>query len=231
MDSHLKTAILACGTLKQELTFVRDKIRTSPPDLFFLDSGLHLTPKKMLNPLQNMLNSLARTYPQVVLGFGLCSNGVVGLNVPQGDVMSTLIIPKAHDCLDFFLNYVGRSQKRLALPLGYYFLTPGSILEHKDPLGILNDIYLPRMGKDMALWGIKQELAHYSHFVLLLNGIGDREHLQDRARENADFFDKKIIIQQRDLSFFQHLVCGPYPAEKFIRLLPGATVRQEMFLS
>ena len=37
---------------------------------------------------------------------------------------------------------------------------PGWIASNKDPLGILEKEYVPRMGYDDAVWGLREELKH-----------------------------------------------------------------------
>ena len=58
----------------------------------------------------------------------------------------------------------------------------GWIEDRKDPLSYMEDCYVPRMGPEMAEWGMKEELKNYSHFVLIDTGAGNLENLRRRAQ-------------------------------------------------
>ena len=82
------TAVIACGNLKPELDALCKDCRGL--DLQFMDPDLHRTPDRMTGILQEAVNRAARPgIGKIVLGYGLCSNGIVGLRAPaQG-----LIVP------------------------------------------------------------------------------------------------------------------------------------------
>jgi len=65
----------------------------------YLDFGLHLEPKRMKSALQARLEALPE--PSVVLiGYGLCGNGLVGLEAGP----HTLVIPRTDDCIAILLG-------------------------------------------------------------------------------------------------------------------------------
>jgi hypothetical protein len=66
---------------------------------FYLDQGLHRTPGQMAGRIQKIVDQVDGTVEMVVLGYGLCSNGIVG--VRSGT--QTMIVPRCHDCIGFFL--------------------------------------------------------------------------------------------------------------------------------
>ena len=43
---------------------------------------------------------------------------------------------------------------------GTYYLTPGWVEERKDPLGYMESAYVPKMGREKAEWGIREELKN-----------------------------------------------------------------------
>jgi hypothetical protein len=114
---------------------------------------------------------------------------------------------------------------------GTYYLTPGWVAEKKDPLGIVEDDYAPRLGRETAEWAMHEELKHYSHITLINTGIGDLPALRARAMENARFFKKEYDEIQGSLEYFKKLLRGPYGEKDFLFIEPGQTITQEMFLS
>ena len=217
-------AVIACGSLHHE--FESLKRDDSGPDLHYLDTDLHRTPAKIPEVLQAKIHEISNYYETIALGYGLCSNGVVGVNAPR----STLIIPRVHDCLDLFLGFVGRGKSRIGLGTAHYYLTPGTILNRKDPLAIMEQEYIPKMGQKMSEWGMKEELKHYTHFALITSPGTDLPPIRNQARKNALFFNMTLTEVTSDLGFFKQLLYGPHDPAYFLHIPPGVPITQEMFI-
>lgn len=217
-------AVIACGSLFHEFTsLIKDD---NGPDIHFLDTDLHRTPTKIPKVLQAKLDEISHRYQTIILGYGLCSNGVVGIKTHR----ATLIVPRVHDCLDLFLGFVGRGKSRIGLGTAHYYLTPGTILNQKDPLAIMEQEYIPKMGRKMSEWGMKEELKHYSHFALITSPGTDMVPILDQAEKNAAFFDMTLTEVKSDLAFFKQLLYGPHDPKFFLHILPGEVITQEMFI-
>lgn len=216
--------IVACRVMEPELEKARDQ--DSRVEIRYLDQGLHRTPEKMAGLIQPQVDEAAQNAVRIVLGYGLCSNGIVGVKAgPQG-----LLIPSCHDCIAFFLGSPGAYGKAFEERPGTYYLTPGWVSERKDPLGIVEDDYTARVGREMAVWAMEEELKHYTHIALINTDIGDLGPLRERAMENAHFFKKKYKEVQGNLTFFRKLIHGPYE-DDFFFIDPGQKVAQELFLA
>ena len=168
-----------------------------------------------------------RSAGQVVIGYGLCSNGIVGVTArAQG-----LFVPRCHDCIALFLGSHEAYRKAFEAKPGTYYLTPGWIAEKKDPLGILQEEYTPKFGEETSLWVMEEELKHYTHIAFINTGFGDLESLRARARENAAFFKKAYEEIPGSLDYFVKLIRGPYEEREFFCLAPGQEITQEMYLA
>jgi hypothetical protein len=194
-------------------------------EIRYLDQALHRTPKKMLGIIQQEINKAARYAEQIVLGYALCSNGVVGLEAPR----QGLFIPRCHDCISLFLGSPAAYQRAFRERPGTYYLTPGWVAEGKDPLGILENEYIPRFGRETGKWIMEEELKHYTHIVLIDTGLGDLERLRERARKNARCLGKRYDEIKGSLEYFRKLVHGPFGEEDFVFVDPGGKVTQDMF--
>ena len=222
MDGRI--VLVACEIMKPELERV-GKINTYA-EILYLEQSLHRTPHKMSRKVQEMVDQVTHFADRIVLGYGLCSNGIVGVQARR----QGLIVPRCHDCIAFFLGSPAAYQKDFESRPGTYYLTPGWIAERKDPLGIIEDDYLPRFGRETAVWIMQEELKHYTHIVLIDTGVADLPSLRRRAHENARFFNMRYLeIDGKSLVYFRKLVEGPYPADAFICLKPGEVAKQEMF--
>lgn len=217
-------AVIACGSLRHEFdALLADR---PGPAIHYLDTDLHRTPAKIPEILQTKIDEISPEYHTIVLGYGLCSNAVVGV----GAARATLIVPRVHDCLDLFLGFVGNGQSRGDAGTSHYYLTPGTILNRKDPLAIMENEYIPKMGEKMSTWGMKEELKHYTHFALISTGRQDMETIRSQACRNADFFDMTLMEVESDLDFFEKTLFGPHDPEFFHHIPPAATISQDLFL-
>lgn len=219
------TAIVACEIMESEIEAARqgdDVVLT-----FYLDQGLHRTPGRMAARIQEIIDRVDGTVALVVLGYGLCSNGIVGVRSGA----QAMVVPRCHDCIGFFLGSPQAYLDDFRSRPGSYYLTPGWIAERKDPLSIIEDDYVPRYGRETAEWAKKEELKHYTHIVLVDTGGAELEPMREIGRKNAEFFGMKYLeVEGRSREFFNKLVYGPYPDDEFIRLLPGEEITQNMFI-
>ena len=195
-------------------------------EIRYLDQGLHRYPHKMPPLVQDQIDQIAAHAGQVVLGYGLCSNGIAGVTAGK----TGLVVPRCHDCIAFFLGSCSAYRAALKKRPGTYYLTAGWIREGQDPLGIIENDYTPRLGRKTAVWGMTEELKNYSHFVFINTGAGNTEHLRQKTAENARFFNKKFKEIQADLAYLKKLLYGPYSDEGFFLLKPGESIEQKMFL-
>ena len=217
--------VVACRVMEPELEMARNG--DDGVEFRLLDQGLHRTPQKMPGQIQEQIDLAAEYASEIVLGYGLCSNGIVGVTAgKQG-----LIVPRCHDCIAFFLGSPEAYKKAFEERPGTYYLTPGWVAEKKDPLGVIEEDYAPKHGREIAVWVMKEQLKHYTHIVLINTGVGDLGPLQERAMENAKFLKKEYEDVQGGLQYFDKLIRMPDGDPDFFYIKPGETITQEMFLS
>lgn len=220
-----RVAIIACQVMEPEIEALKnghDYVKT-----YYLDQGLHRTPSQMADLVQEQVDRADSQVDRVVLGYGLCSNGIVGVAART----QNLYVPRCHDCIAFFLGSPQAYLDDFHSRPGSYYLTPGWIAEKKDPLSIIEEEYVPRYGRETAEWAKREELKHYTHIVLIDTGITDLAPMRKIALENARFFDMEYLeIVGKSRAFFHKLVYGPYADDEFIVLKPGEAVAQEMFI-
>ncbi len=217
--------IIACAIFKPELEHLRQE-QGSAVQIIYLEQSMHRAPHLMPDRIQEQVDQAAVQAKQIVLCYGLCSNGIVGVKAPE----QGLILSKAHDCIALFLGSVQEYNRLSRQFPGSYYLTRGWIEENKDPLGTMENEYVPRLGRETAKWGAKEELKHYTHFVFIDTGLDPEQELRSRARENADFFGKQYMEINVDLNYLRQILFGPYDGQKFYLLKPGEQVQQRWFL-
>lgn len=219
-----RCAVVACSVMSLELEAV---IGDRPIELHLLEQGLHNTPKIMPGRIQDKINEILAAGPKrIMLGYGLCSNGIVGV----GGGASPLVAPRCHDCISLLLGSAQRYQEVFRQYPGTFFLTAGWIKEQDDPLACVENKYAPRLGLKKAMRGMELELANYKHICYIDNGVGDVENARARTRENCRAFKKNYLELSGTLDYFKALVSDrPQPSGAFISLAPGERIKEEMF--
>ncbi|MBC8417304.1 MAG: DUF1638 domain-containing protein [Desulfobacterales bacterium] len=215
--------IVACRVMQPELECIRDG--NSGVDIRYIDQGLHRTPDKMAALVQEQVDEAAPCAKRIVLGYGLCSNGIVGVVARQ----QGLLVPRSHDCIALFMGSLSAYKKAFEKRPGTYYLTPGWIQEGKDPLGIVEDDYMRRFDRETSMWVMKEELKHYTHIALINTGLAEQRGLRERAMENARVFKKEYEEIKGSLEYFSKIIRGPYTDQFFLNINPYDAVTQEMF--
>jgi len=220
-----RVVLVACQVMEPEL----ERLRAERPhvEVRYLEQSLHRTPQKMPERVQAVVDEAADGAARIVLGYGLCSNGILGVRARRQE----LIIPRCHDCIAFFLGSAEAHRREMDTHPVTYYLTPGWMAERKDPLGIIEDDYVKRVGREMGEWAMREELKHYTRIALIDTGVAEIAPLRARAQENARFFGMRYEeIRGAGLEYFVKLMDGPYAEAEFLRLAPGEAVTQEMFM-
>lgn len=216
--------IIACGSIRPELEKAKgaeDSVR-----IITLPQNLHRAPHKMSGVIQKALDQVTGEADKVILGYGLCSNGIVGVEAPsQG-----LYIPRAHDCITFYLGSRQRYHEIFSKHPGTYHLTRSWIENKTDPLGLLENEYTRRVGREMAEETIQTEIRNYEYISFVDTGTGDSEKYREQAKRNAEYFNKKYIEYPGSDDYFRKMIFGPYDTSDFIYIKPYQEVKQSEFL-
>jgi len=216
-----KFHVIACQIMKEELL----RSQGDGVSFAFLEQSLHRTPQKMAPIIQEEIRKAEEGDGDfIVLGYGLCSNGILGVRSRR----HPLVIPRVHDCISFFLGSGERYLEEHRKEPGTYYLTRGWIEEGKSPLGIFAE-YCQRFKKEMAEWAIREELKNYTRIAMVDTGIGLQEKHREHARENARFLNLKYEELTGSLDFFARMFQPPWGRE-FIILQPGQEATQDLFL-
>ena len=125
----MRIHIIACRVLTRELSYFASQ---SPHtvDITWLPQGLHDTPAKLRMKVSETIDSLYEQWEKrelkhmldvIVLGYGLCSNGVVGIQARD----IPLVVPRTDDCIALFLGSQQRYLELFHAYAGTFWLNSG----------------------------------------------------------------------------------------------------------
>lgn len=244
----MKNIAIVCDVMKQDLeNIVRNK-KIENLDFIFMEQHLHNTPDIMRQKLQEQVSNVNSDYDKIILGYGLCSNGVVDLISDNHEI----IIPRVDDCISLFL---GSKERYLELftkdPTTYYFCK-GWIEYGGDPYrGYLlwtgkedlipkewirkKEIYgSKRYDEGTARFIITEELKNYKRIVLINNDDIEnihREYLEKMISFLNEVLERKMILEEvkGSLKFLEKMALGDIDEKNFLRFKPGQKILQEYF--
>jgi hypothetical protein len=217
--SHGRATIIACRTVIEEM----QGLMPSDIEPHTLESGLHLHPDKLQDALQAMIDEVTADTETIILGYGLCSMGVIGLKAAD----SYLVIPRQDDCIAIFLGPRSAYRKALNQEPGTYFLSKGWIdagITIVDELKRMEERY----GKKRAERVMKRMLQHYRRLVFIDMGYQDQEKYRKFSRMAAKRFSLTYQEIKGTPEFLRKICNGPWDDE-FVVVPPGHTIRLEDF--
>ena len=233
----MRLKLIACEIFYRELCAAVAR-SVNQVDIEFLPKGLHdIGQAGMSARLGEVLAAVDEaTYEAVLLGYGLCSNGLLGLAARQ----IPLVVPRAHDCITLFLGNKERYLDYFQSHPGVYFKTSGWIergeglnqyhqdsIQHQAGMTQSYEELVAKYGEDNAKFLYDQlcdMTRNYSGMTFIEMGIEPDDRFERQARQQADERGWKFQKLAGDMALIQQLVDGPWDAERFLVVPPGSRV-------
>ncbi|MCX5812004.1 MAG: DUF1638 domain-containing protein [Proteobacteria bacterium] len=211
--------VIACATVIEEM------LPLLPPDVKhrILDFGLHINPSKLRQALQDAIDASMGQFETIILGYGLCSQGVIGLHATG----CTLVVPRVDDCIAIFLGSGSAYQQQSRFEPGTYYLTKGWIEVGDSPFSEYERMVASR-GQKHADRIIRLMLNNYKRLALINTGQYALEHYRDYAQRTAQRFGLRYEEIEGSTTLVKKMLNGPWDNE-FIVVEPGHSIRFEDF--
>ena len=174
-------------------------------------------------------------YDAILLGYALCSGGVVGLSTKT----IPLVVPRAHDCITLFLGDKKRYEEYFFANPGTYFKTTGWIERGGDLAQDLPESISERLGLNMPVqtmiekYGeqnakyLREQIAKmhfYTKFAFIETGVEPDDSFERQTHELADERGWQFEKLVGDLSLLRRLLGGSWNDVDFIIVQPGQRI-------
>lgn len=229
--------LIACEVIFREIAYCAARSRNQI-DPEFLSQGYHDNPDVGIQRIQERINKMEpERYDGILIGYGLCNNMLNGLKATH----TPLIVPRAHDCITFFLGSKENYHQHFHANPGTYYYTTGW-LEHRQrgnerperrqgaALGgdVSLETLVEKYGEDNAqflhatLWDWTQ---HYSRGVFIDFDFTTHLPYKKEAQEICQKRNWQFENIKGDTTLLQNWIDGPWPQEDFLIVEPGQTIR------
>jgi hypothetical protein len=233
----MRLKLIACEIFYRELcAAIAQSINQI--DVEFLPKGLHdIGQAGMSARLNEVLAAVDNSqYEAVLLGYALCSNGLLGL--PARTI--PLVVPRAHDCITLFLGDKERYLDYFQKNPGTYFKTSGWIergtgLEQLGQDSIQNQTgmkhsyeeLVAKYGADNARFlheKFSNMTRNYSKIAFIEMGVEPDDRFEQQARSDAAALGWTYEKLQGDMSLIHDLLAGRWDDARFLVVQPGCKI-------
>ncbi len=229
----LRLQLIVCKVLQREAEYCAAR---SPHrvEVVLMEQGLHEEPERLRREVQKALertrDAQGRPYDASLLGYGLCSNGTVGLGA---DI--PIVIPRAHDCITLLLGSKERYREYFDAHRGAYWYSPGWIEAGRQPgperYESLRAEYTQKYGSDNARYLMEVEqtwIKEYQWAVYVDWSLVDSEPYKSYTKRCAQFLGWKYDELKGDSGLLQRFVDGLWSEREFLIVPPGRRIAEDV---
>lgn len=203
-------------------------------DVEFLPKGLHdIGAEGMCQRVQQVVDRVASSsYEVVLMGYGLCNNGVQGLR--SGPL--PLVIPRVHDCIGLFFGSHERYKTYFDAHPDSFYLTTGwlerdELNEELKPLAIGHQMgmdlsweeLVERYGEENARFLYDQlcnTTKNYQRFTFIAMGLAGEEAFEAHGRREAEARGWAFEKVEGRMDMVHRLLSGTWDDREFLVVPP-----------
>jgi len=203
-------------------------------DIVLMEQGLHDEPEKLRSEVQKALDNTCdiqgRPYDASLLGYGLCSNGIVGLSAKI-----PIVAPRGHDCITLLLGSKDKYQEYFDSHRGVYWYSAGWIESGKQPSKeryekMLKE-YKEKYGDDNAQYLMEVEqkwIKEYDWATYIDWGFVDSDEYKNYTKRCAEFLRWNYDELKGSPVLMQKLVDGHWHDSEFLVVKPGQKISEDL---
>ncbi len=223
--AHYK--IISCHVLWHEICYYAS-LSKHKFDFEFLKYSLHLTPEILRKELQAAIDrSDDGEYSTILIGYGLCSNGTMGITAGK----KRLVIARGHDCITFLLGSKERYREYFDSHPGTYWYSPGWCENGANPgpetYSARLKTFIEKYGEDNGNYLFEEENAWYKNYnnaTYVDLGFSDTSHLKKRTKDSADWLKWTYDELKGEPALLKNFIEGNWDEKSFLIVEPGQTI-------
>lgn len=223
--------VIACKVMMREMYHLAAK-STNTIDIMWLKQELHNTPDILRQKVQEAIDDVEREeekYDAIILGYCLCSNGIVGLrskNIP-------IVVPRGHDCVTMLL---GSKEKYREIfdehDGGIYWYSPGWI-EHtlqpgRERYEKSMKEYTEKYGEDNAQYLMEMEeswMREYNCALYVDWECFSCPNHEDYTKECAKYLGWDYRKEEGSSKLISDMFEGKWDDEEFLVVPAGKSIK------
>jgi hypothetical protein len=230
---RLRLKLIGCEVLSRELAA---GVAASPHtfDVEFVEIGLHERGQEpMRAALQERIDRAGgRSYDAIVLGYGLCGNGLHGIAARE----IPLVIPRVDDCIALLLGGRDAYKAQVEANPGTFFYSTGWLERAKfldqlsfgdQRIDLSLDTLVSRYGSDNGSF-LFQELTsfkkRYGRIAFIKTGLEPSPHFEAEAQAQAEDRGWSFGTITGNLALLHSLFAGRWEDSQILAVPPGHTV-------
>jgi len=229
----MRLQFITCKVMQREAYFCAARSK-NVVDILLMEQGLHDEPEKLRSEVQKALDNTCdiqgRPYDASLLGYGLCSNGIVGLSAKI-----PIVAPRGHDCITLLLGSKDKYQEYFDSHRGIYWYSPGWIESGKQPSKeryekMLKE-YKEKYGDDNAQYLMEVEqkwIKEYDWATYIDWGFVDSDEYKNYTKRCAEFLHWNYDELKGSPVLMQKLVDGGWDDGEFLVIKPGQKIGEDL---
>ncbi|MHC4156531.1 MAG: DUF1638 domain-containing protein, partial [Planctomycetota bacterium] len=211
----MRLQFIVCKVMQREAYLCAARSKNTV-DVVLMPQGLHNEPDKLRAEVRHALDRTCdiqgRQYDASLLGYGLCSNGIVGLSAKI-----PIVVTRGHDCITLLLGSKDRYTEYFESHRGIYWYSPGWIEGGRQPSRELYEQllkeYEQKYGRDNAQYLIETEqgwIKEYNWATYVDWGLANSAEYKKYTRQCAEFLGWNYDELKGDPTLMQRLLDGDW---------------------
>ena len=234
----MRFKLIGCKIVQRELASIIGR-SNNIIDFTLMRQDYHQTPEVLKGILQEEIDSIDNNTSKytndlklndidaILLGYGLCSNAVVGLKSRK----YKLVIPRAHDCTTLIMGSKEKYKEYFEKSSGTYFYSRGwlelGINEEEQRIEKLRKEYMEKFDdEDTVEYLISMEEGMLKNYdcAAYVKWKDSPAQLEDVVKEIAQSKDWRYEDIEGNDSILADLINGNWDNERFLVVEPGYEV-------